>query len=163
MCTNAGLVAPLSATIATIALPWRASLGTTRKKSGCAVASLSAGEVLANETIGIPAAERTALAPCDAPEQAAPATPTTPESTRLCADAPAVSPLQPVSPVTAAKCISFPIAAAAVFRSLIAVATAKLKPGAKSAIGPVESYRAPILMLTVVGAGAWNIGLSVPM
>jgi len=59
--------------------------------------------VLANEIIGIPAAERTALAPIEAPEHAAPATATTPESTRLCAEVPAVVPSHPVSPYTSSK------------------------------------------------------------
>ena len=57
----------------------------------------------ANDTIGMPAAESTPLAPIDAPEQAAPATAITESSTSSWAEAAEVVPSQPVSSSFRAK------------------------------------------------------------
>ena len=51
----------------------------------------------------MPAADRTALAPIDAPEHAAPATPTTPASTNDCAAVAAICPSHPESASTTSK------------------------------------------------------------
>ena len=96
--------------------------------------------MLAYEIIGIPAAERTALAPIEAPEQAAPATATTPASTRACAAVEATVPSQPESSSTSSK------SPPAALRSAMASAAAKVNPGAKFAIGPVIGFRNPIFV-----------------
>ena len=79
---------------------------------------LRAGSRLVGEIIGIPAAERIAFAACEAAEQTAPITPTTPASANVCAPVVAVSPLQPESASIISK---FPPIA---FRSATAMAAA---------------------------------------
>ena len=80
--------------------------------------------MLAYETCTTPAAFRIALAAIEAPEQAAPATPTTPASTRDWAAPEATSPLQPESASTSSK------SPPAAFRSSIAICAAIVKGGA---------------------------------
>ena len=67
------------------------------------MASLSPGLVLAYDIIGMPAAERTALAAIEAPEQAAPATATTPASISVWAAVAATVPSQPESAMTSSN------------------------------------------------------------
>ena len=103
------------------------------------MSSDSAGLVLAYEIIGIPAADSTALAPIVAPEHAAPTTPTTPASIRVCAEVAAWVPSQPESANTSSNCT--PWLYARVFASCRPIIAEAVKPGAYTAIGPVIGFR----------------------
>ena len=79
------------------ASPSRPSNGTTRKNNGYSESFERDLVEDANDTIGMPAAESTALALIDAAEQAAPATAITESSTSSWAEAAEVVPSQPES------------------------------------------------------------------
>ena len=85
----AGLLAPTEDATAARATACCASLGTTRKRCPLSSAVVIPGEVLAYDTMGIPAGAATAIAPSVAPEQAAPMIAATPLSIRVCAEVPA--------------------------------------------------------------------------